>query len=237
MQEFGDRPLDPELFAAVAMTKVVREPTRPLETFGSTVVTYHVVSAPVYDGAFDDQPEESMIRHGVVKAERPKLVTPGYLSRTEGFGHEASEYLDYLTQKFGQDTPGLLYRYRNEPQSTDNVSGHPAQVAANISVGLDKEKKSFEAVILGVSELWDVSLMKFIYEFTNSSSRSNFSELGSKGLLEDEDGLPREVRMHIESLIEKARRRQIDVSEVHDELMRWGVFEEYQQQFFSLFRR
>ena len=237
MREFDDRDLDPELLEAVAMTQIIRAPRKPLETFGATVVNYHVVSAPVYQDAVPDQPEESLIRHGIVKAERPKLVTPGYLSRTEGFGNEASEYLDYLTNKIGADTPGLLYRYHNEPHSTDNVSGHPVDVAANIGDTLDREQKTLETVILGVSELWDVCLMKFIYEFTNQSSRSNFTELDSRGLLDDEDGIPREARLHIESLFERARRREIDASVVHDELMRWGVFQDYQQQFFALFRR
>lgn len=237
MREFDHTELDPELLEAVAMTQIVRAPKKPLETFGATIVNYHVVSAPVYQDAIPDLPDESMIRHGIVKAERPKLVTPGYLSRTEGFGNEASEYLEYLTNKFGSDTPGLLYRYHNEPHSTDSVSGNPFDVATNIGQSLDKQKKTLETVILGVSELWDVCLMKFIYEFTNQSSRSNFSELGSKGLLDDDDGIPREARLHIESLLERARRREIDASIVHDELMRWGVFEEYQRQFFSLFRR
>lgn len=237
MQEFSEHELGPELLEAAAMTRVIRAPRRPLETFGTTVVTYHVVSAPVYDGAFDEQREESMIRHGVVRAERPKLVTPGYLSRSEGFGKEASEYLDYLMRKIGPDSPGLLYRYKNEPQSTDSVSGAPDAVAATIGEELDRERKSFEAVILGIAELWDVSLMKFIYEFTNSSSRSNFEDLDRKGLLDDDDGLPREARLHIQSLLDRAMRGEIDASDVHDELMRWGVFEEYQEQFFRLFRR
>ena len=237
MRDMGDSGLDPELMKVVDLTQVIRAPKSPLETFGSTVVNYHVVSAPVYEGAIPDQPNESLIRHGIVTAERPKLVTPGYLSRAEGFGNEASEYLDYLMHNYGADTPGLLYRYKNEPQSTDNVTGDPLDVARNIGDSIDRQQKNFEAVILGFGELWDVSLMKFIYEFTNHSSRSNFSELGSKGLLEDDDGLPREARMHIENLLQRARRREIDASEVHDELMRWGVFEEYQREFFSLFRR
>ena len=237
MSDFGDNELTPELMEVAAMTKIVRPPRQPLETFGSTVVNYHVVSAPVYEGAVPDQPTEALIRNGIVTAERPRLVTPGYLSKTEGFGNEASEYLDYLTETYGADTPGLLYRYKNEPHSTDNVSGHPVDVAANISETLDKQKKNLEVVILGYGELWDVSLMKFIYEFTNISSKSNFSDLNSKGLLDDDDGIPREARLHIDNLFDRARRREIDASQVHEELMRWGVFDEYQQQFFSLFRR
>jgi hypothetical protein len=101
---------------------------------------------------------------------------------------------------------------------------------------LDQEKRSLEAVIHGVDELWDVSLMKFIFELTNSSARSNFNELRSMGLLESRGGLPEEARRRIESMLDQARRGDLDPSVVHRELQRWGVFDEYEDRFLGLFR-
>ena len=74
--------------------------------------------------------------------------------------------------------------------------------------------------------------MKFIYEFTNESAKSNFSELNERNLLDDEGGVPRDARLRIEDLLLRANRREVDPSDVHEELIRWGLFEEYQERFF-----
>ena len=134
-------------------------------------------------------------------------MTPGYLSRTEGFGQEAAEYLDYLIDRYGSDSAGLLYKYKNEPQSTDTIAGEPMQVAAKIRDEIERDDKPLHTVLLGVDELWDVSVMKFIYEFTNQSAKSNFSELNDRNLLDDEGGVPRDARLRIEDLLTRARRR------------------------------
>ena len=42
------------------------------------------------------------------------------------------------------------------------ISSRPEEVAERISQRIDRESRPLEAVILGVDELWDVSLMKFI---------------------------------------------------------------------------
>lgn len=229
--------LDPQIERAIAMTRIIRAPLRSLSTFGSTVIHYHVVSQPVYEGIFEDEHQDTVVRYGLVRADRPQIVTPGYLSRSEGFGQEASEYLDFLSNRYGSDATGLLYKYKNEPQTTETVSGEPRQIAAKIRDEIEADDKPLHTVLLGVDELWDVSVMKFIYEFTNESARTNFDELNERSLLDDDGGLPRDARRRIEDLFQRANRREIDPSVVHEELTRWGVFEEYQERFFSLFRR
>ena len=57
------------------------------------------------------------------------------------------------------------------------------------------------------------------------------------GLLESRGGMPEEARRRIEMMLEQARRGELDPSVVHRELERWGVFEEYEDRFLSLFRR
>ena len=229
--------LDPQIERAIAMTRIIRPPRRALSTFGSTIIHYHVVSQPVYEGIFEEEHKDTVIRHGLVRADRPQIVTPGYLSRSEGFGQEASDYLEFLTNRFGSDSAGLLYKYKNEPQSTDTVAGDPMEVAAKMRDEIEREDKPLHTVLLGVDELWDVSVMKFIYEFTNQSAKSNFSDLNERNLFDDEGGVPRDARLRIEDLLLRAQRREIDPSDVHEELMRWGLFEEYQERFFRLFRR
>lgn len=230
-------PADERLALAIEQTSVVRAPRQALATFGTTAIRYYLVTEPAYrdlPGASSEP--ESVVREGTVHAERPRVVTPYYLSHHEGFGEHAQEYLDYLMSEFGPDSPGLLYSYKNEAMETSVVTGSPDEVAARIGERLDRDQKSLEAVVRGVDELWDVSLMKFIYELTNESAPTNVGDLRQHGLLGVEDGVPREARHRIERLMSLAREGSVDPSEVHAELERWGLFDEYQDRFLSLFK-
>ncbi|MBI4298605.1 MAG: hypothetical protein HY666_02470 [Chloroflexi bacterium] len=229
---------DPRFTYAVNNTQVVRPPRQMLATFGTTVIRYYLVTEPVYlDLDVAREVKESVVREGTVSAEKPRVVTPYYLSRLEGFGDNARNYLGELVQEHGPNAPGLLYAYKNEAMETSFVSGEAWEVAAKIGQRLDNENKRLAAVILGVDELWDVSLLKFIYDMTRSSVEVNAAELYASGLLETEGGVPREARQRIQLLLEEARRGNMDPSAVKRELERWDLFDEYQDQFFSLFRR
>ena len=223
---------------ATEETRIVRPPRQMLATFGSTVVRYYLVAEPVYaDLDLPGRKDEAVVREGVVRAERPRVVTPFYLMRHEGFTDDAASYLQEVARRHGSDAPGLLYTYRNEPAETSIVAGPASDVARRISDRLDKEQRGLEAVIRGVDDLWDVSVMKFIYELTNASVQSNASELYHRGLLEVEGKVPREARRRIEWLLTEAQRGHVDPSEVHRELLRWDLFDEYQDQFLELFKR
>ncbi len=229
---------NPRIEYVMRNTRVVRPPSQTLATFGSTVIKYHMVSVPVYA----DLPQagsavESVIRNGTVRAERPQVVTPYYLSRTDGFGDNAEEFLQQITEMYGANAPGLLYRYKNEFGSTEIVSGSADEVSGRIHERLDKEDKRLEAVIRGVDDHWDLSLLKFIFDLTNRSAQSNFGDLNSRGLLDAQNGAPRDAHMRIERMLEEARRGERDPSEVHAELERWGLFEQYEDRFLALFRR
>lgn len=228
---------DPRFERVVKQTRIVRPPQQTLATFGTTTIRYHLVTEPSYQEIYSNHgEEEAVVRDGTVMAERPQVVTPGYLRKTEGFGQNAREYLDQIEQLFGDSSLGLLYTYKNEPSRTEIVSGKPDDVANRIGRDLDTRKQPLEAVIRGVDELWDVSLIKFIFELTNGSVNANLAELRSSGLMNLQDGVPDDARRRINSMIEKARRGLVEPSAVHKELERWGLFEEYQDRFFQLFR-
>ena len=217
---------------------MVRPPRQALATFGTTVIRYYLVAEPVYaDLDLPGRKDEAVVREGVVRSERPRVVTPYYLMRHEGFTDNATDYLQEMSRRHGSDAPGLLYTYRNEPAETSIVAGPAADVARRISERLDKEQRGLEAVIRGVDDLWDVSVMKFIYELTNASVQSNASELYQHGLLEVEGGVPRDARQRIEWLLKEAQRGHVDPAEVHRELLRWDLFDEYQDRFLRLFGR
>ena len=229
---------DVRLMEAIASTRVVRPPQQGLATFGSTSVRYYLVTEPSYRDLDVPQHgnEEAIVREGVVRAERPRVVTPYYLLRHEGFGDNADRYLQRLAEVVGADHPGLMYHYKNEGAETAVVAGTVEEVTRKIVDRLDRESKPLEAVITGSDDLWDLSLMKFIYDLTTQSAQANVSEMRAQGLLRTEGGVPMEARLRIERLIEEARRGQREPRDVHREIERWGLFDEYQDRFFTLFR-
>jgi len=106
---------DEQIKRAIERTEILRAPRQNLATFGSTNIYYYLVTEPVYSDFFGNTPE-TVIREGRVIAERPRIVTPYYLSRLEGFSASAKKYFEMLMNNYGPSTPGLLYHYRNEPK-------------------------------------------------------------------------------------------------------------------------
>jgi hypothetical protein len=228
---------DERIQEAVKHTEILRLPKRSLATFGTTKIHYYLLTEPAYSELVKSG-SETVIREGKVIAERPRIVTPHYLSNIEGFSSEARRYLDILVKTHGADAPGLFYSYKNEPEELSIVSDSLRAVVDKLNLDIDKSGNPLTSIIKGQDELWDVSLLKFIYELTKSSLPDNLLQLGSKGLLDvDAGGIPAEARARIEELFRLAVRGEIEPSELKDELDRWGLFEEYEDRFFTIFRK
>lgn len=215
-------------------TVVVKLPKQSLASFGTTVVTYNMVTRPLYQVLdADKQTEEAVLRRGTVKAERPQIVTPQFLARTPGFGSDAQEFMRELIRRGQADDPGILYTYTNEPTQMEIISSRPEEVAERISQQIESESRPLEAVILGVDELWDVSLMKFIFDLTNSSAPSNAADFMRSGRMKVNDGVPMDARLRIRDMLHEVRSGNLDPAVLHRELEAWQLFDEYQDQFFQ----
>jgi len=103
---------------------------------------------------------------------------------------------------------------------------------------IDKRGDPLTSIIKGEDELWDVSLMKFIYEMTRSSLRDNVLQMGARGLLDiDSSGVPVDARLRIDELFRMVSRGEVDPSELKEELDRWNLFDEYEDRFLAIFRK
>jgi hypothetical protein len=222
--------------AAARRTRILRYPRQQLSTFGVTNICYYMVTEPAYSELTGDA-NETVIRDGRVIADRPKIVTPYYLSRLEGFSYDARKYFDALIQEQGPNTPGLFYTYRNEPKELNIVSdGWPA-VVAKLNREIDEKNDPLAAIIKGEDDLWDVSLLRFIYEITRHSLQSNISQLGARGFFNrDASGIPAGARARIEELFGQVARGESPAHELERELNHWGIFEEFQDRFFAVIR-
>jgi hypothetical protein len=227
---------DEKIRDAVRHTEILRLPKRSLATFGTTNIYYYLVTEPAYSELAKDI-TETVIREGRVIAERPRIVTPFYLSHLEGFSSEAKKYFDMLIKTHGPNAPGLFYTYKNEPKELTIVSDNLLAVVDKLNDDIDKRGDPLASIIRGQDELWDVSLMKFIYEMTRSSLPDNLMQMGSKGLLDiDTRGVPMDARVRIEELFSLAYKGDIEPKELKEELDRWGLFEEYEDRFFAIFK-
>ncbi len=229
---------DGRILEALEQTRVHRKPRQSLATFGVTKLKYLVLTEPSYAEVAPTQPE-TVIREGTVTAERPAIVTPAYLLNLEGFGDEARRSLNLLGRRFGSNSPGMMYTYKNEAAGMNIVSDSVPVVAERISGDLEKSGANLSAVIIGVDHLWDVSLLKFIYEYTASSMVDNVQELSGRGLLEPDPGtgVPRGAVHRIEEMFTAVEKGQADPSALKLEIDRWDLFERYQDRFLRLFRR
>ena len=218
---------------AARLTRVVRLPRQHLATFGITRLRYYVVTRPLYRDVLPGK-EEAVVREGSVVSERPAMVTPTYMLNLEGFGDDARRYMEGLVQQLGPNSPGLLYQYRNEPAGMEIVGDEVSVVAERIARDLDGRNEDLASVIQGVDELWDVSLLKFMYEYTAASLSSNLGEMRAMGLLDADPSteLPRGVVKRIEEMFQQVRQG-LDPAVLKTELDRWGLFEQYQDRFFA----
>jgi len=221
--------LDDKTRHALEHTELVRAPRQELDTFGSSVIDYYVVTELVGN--------VSVVRDGKVFAERPKIVTPAYLVNVEGFSEQARRYMAMIARERPHES-GIFYRYKNQPGGMSVVSEPVRQVLDNLNSRVDEQRNTLSTIIKGVEEQWDVSLLMFIYELTSRSLRTNLAELKRRGFLDmDAGGVPHGARNYIEELFDKVGRNLARAPELVVELNRWGLFAEYQDRFFALFRR
>ncbi len=228
---------DARIKYAVEHTEILRLPKQKLATFGTTNINYYLLTEPAYSD-LTKSTNETVIREGKVIAERPRIVTPFYLSRLEGFSQDAKRYFEMLTQNYGGDSPGLFYTYKNEPKQLNIVSDSLPAVVDKLNAEIDQRGDTLASIIKGEDTLWDVALLKFIYELTRGSLETNLRQMWGRGLLStDASGVPAEARGRIEEMFKQVAKGELEPNELKDELDRWNLFEEYQDRFFGMFGR
>ena len=226
---------DAKIREAVARTEIIRAPKQNLYTFGTTNIYYYLVTEPVYAQTTDVT--ETVVREGRVIAQKPRIVTPYYLTSLEGFGDNARKYFEYLIQNYGKNAPGLFYTYRNEPKETNIVSNNLRSVVEKLNQEIEQRGDPLTALIKGIDELWDVALIRFIFEMTTRSMGGNIADFQQRGLLGDGLNIPGDARATIDRMFTQVESGELDPKELKAELDRWGVFAEYEDRFYGLFHK
>ncbi len=243
--------MDEKIKHAIKNTKLIKNPEKLLSTFEATTVHYYMLSVPFYIEFEGKNPEsETVVREGKITWQKPKLITPEYILRMEGFSDEAKKAF-YMLARDNTDIALMLYRLKfiKDYDHMEIVSNSLKAVSNKIARDIDERKDPFCAIIKGLDEYWDVSLMKFIYDLASTSaSFSQFPELTRRNLLnfnsygipvisKDPGGIPLVAKNEIENLFVLYKKGEIDARRLKEEIDSWGLFEYYQDRFFNLFKK
>ena len=223
-----------DFWYAAANAEVVLAPSRKLETFGSTLINYHLVSE------LPDEAGRVRVREGRLEANRPTLIMPSDYAKIDasGFGEEARKYLEFLREH--EDSIRILeygYSLKQEAFSEQVVTDSLQAVVDRVVAEVKSSGNGFDAVLTGVDEPWDVALVKLFWLEVNASAPLNVRELEARRVAELAETAPRSLREEVERAFEKAENDPSLVNELGGLLQRKGVFEQYQDRFFKLVRR
>lgn len=166
---------------AARNAKFLVEPSHRLETFGNTLVNYHLISE------LPDRPDKVRIREGRLEAHQPLVLMPNFSEsevEMEGFGDEAKAYVQFL--KANEKNLRILqygYQLKSDNFSEQIVTDHVSTVAERVKASVIESGDQFAAVIQCVDEPWDVALVELWLREIHRSAKNNIKELDERGQL------------------------------------------------------
>lgn len=225
-----NKPNQFDFWYAANNTRIVVLPSRRLETFGATVLNYHVISELM------DDVNKVRVREGRVQAQRPQIVTPSSFASSllEGFGPEAERYAEWL-REHTQEIRILQYGFaiRKEVFSEQVISDTLDAVVERVEKDVRGKGDPLATVVVGV-EPWEVCLLKTLVEVSGRSFPGNVRELERRHMFDEKDGVPRALREDIESEFRAAEADPSKVKALGSYLQQHGVFGQYEDRFLDL---
>ncbi len=165
---------------ALETTKVLYEPDRRIDTFGSTRFEFQLISELM------DSVGAVRVREGEVEASQPQIIRPeGYQEiSTEGFGEHAKKLFDWMEEE-GEMPKMLKYGFQFKRTSvTEDVVHEPIEDVRGRLVSKAKaEGRPMQAVIEGVDDAWEICLLRFAMEMISKSQGINLFDFKRRGLL------------------------------------------------------
>ena len=222
-----------DFWYAVNNTQVLIAPSGKLETFGTTILNYHLVTELM------DAVNQVRVREGRVEAARPQIITPQAFLETplEGFGGEAAQYVEWL-REHAKDLHLLRYGFQIRKRETNEyiISDDIDNVVDRVRKAVEARDDPLTALAVGVDHPWEVSILKMMVEVVERSLEGNVLDLKQKGLFEQARKDPHGIRRQIEAGFEQAARDQSKIDPLAQLLRKYKLFEEYEDRFFALVR-
>ena len=164
---------------AIESTQVILAPQNRIETFGTTIFRFFLVSELM------DTVGQVRVRDGKLHAERPSIITPAnYHRMLEGFGEKAEAFMEWLRDS-GAELSVMKYgfQFRKTDVQEEVVHSPLEDVIGRLREKVDRAEDPLCTIIHGVDEGWEVSLLKFATDMIEKSAPGNLDEWRRRGLL------------------------------------------------------
>jgi len=220
-----------DLWYAARQTRIVYMPHKLLETFGETSVKYGLLTR-LDEGRLN-------LRTGLVKAARPRIVTPHYLRQQalENFGPEAQSYFDDLiSRKEGASIIEYGLCFQKEDYSVESIGGNLDEVSEQMAKEAQDNLTETRGVIIGSEQFWEVALVFFLKLLVAQSMPYNAREMQNRGLFSMRNGVPMAICNEIDQDFANATTRE-QADALGNKLRDYGVFDEYEDRFFEFYGR
>jgi hypothetical protein len=165
---------------ALEQTEIILPPEKRLETFGTSVLNYYLITEDM------DKVNLSKVREGSIEAARTQIISPGNLAKLmlEGFGEEASKLAEVISAN-SQRFAFLKYGFTVKKNDIRMYEAHEPidAVIARVKGDVAAKADPLSAVIKGVDDAWEVCLLKFMLDMANASGEKNIRDMRDRGLL------------------------------------------------------
>jgi hypothetical protein len=175
------RMLSPDDFTyALESTRVVLAPSQRLDTFGTSLFNYFLVTEEM------DAVNLSRVREGHIHAERPQIITPQNITGLllEGFGDQGRRFADQISAQAGRFA-FLKYGFRVSKSDIRSYDVHDSleNVAGKLKEELESKNEPLTALLTGVDDGWEVCLLKFMVDMIAASVPGNMGDFRERGML------------------------------------------------------
>jgi hypothetical protein len=165
---------------ALENTRVLLAPTQRLDTFGTSLFNYFLVTEEM------DSVNLSRVREGHIHAERPQIVTPQNMARLllEGFGAQGQRYAEQISAQ-AERFAFLKYGFRVSKSDIRSYDVHESveAVSGKLKDELMRKNEPLTALLTGVDDGWEVCLLKFMVDLIHASAPGNLGDFRERGLL------------------------------------------------------
>lgn len=166
---------------AMRQTRVLYVPDRRIDSFGDTRFNFRLITEPM------DEAGVCRVRSGWVEASRPRILRPADLRgiETEGFSAEAAYFFEWIEAHGARMQTLFEYGFCFGRSDVHEELVHES--AAEVEDRVIKESLSsgdpFRAVIAGVDDAWEISLLSFMMEMIQQSHEINVFDFRRRGLI------------------------------------------------------
>ncbi|QBG46470.1 hypothetical protein EGM51_03325 [Verrucomicrobia bacterium S94] len=215
-----------DFWYAVNNTELITTPSGQLETFGDTVVNYHLVCQQM------DRIDTVIVREGHLKALKPAIITPQSLGQVDvgDLGADAQAYADWL-REHANELRIIQYGFTLEKQELKEymVTDHINNVLDRVKKEVAAKDDPLSAILVGVDDPWQVCLMKLMVDLVQHSAQGNMQDFQQQSV-----DMKKRLIDNIDKAFLEASRDPSKINGLAKMLKLNNLWEKYEDRFFAL---